>query len=138
MSIQAGVCSSFHLEILAGVHTPQDVYRIALYSSAANIGPMTTAYTPEHEVKGQGYTPGGVTLTGFSITGTGRPARLDFSTVIIPNATLNARGGLVYNASKNNRAVVVVDFGMDVRSSNGSFLIKMPAVGDTTSLVRIS
>lgn len=137
MLIKHGVCRSYNLEIVQGVHTPTDVYRIALYTSSADLGPHTTAYTPTGEVMGAGYSPGGPKLTGFSVTGNGHPARLDFQTVELPNATITARAGLIYNESKRNRAIVVVDFGKDIRSSNGPFIIRMPPVGDDTSLVRV-
>jgi len=43
---------------------------------------------------------------------------------------------LIYNASKSDRAIAVLDFGSDKTSAN--FTITMPANGATTALIRSS
>lgn len=137
MAITAGICQSYKREVLNGVHTGAHAYKIALFTSAAALDATTTAYAATNEVVGQGYTAGGAALTGFSVSGTG-VARLDFTTPSWANATITARGALIYNSSAANAAVMVLDFGMDVTSTNGAFTVTMPAVGDTTSLIRFS
>jgi hypothetical protein len=50
--------------------------------------------------------------------------------------TITARCALIYNSSKANRAIAVLDFGSDKTSSN--FTITMPANTSTTALIRSS
>lgn len=135
--IRAGLCHSYKREILCGVHEDTDVYMLALYSGSADISPQSEAYTPSGEVRGQGYEPGGVALTGFSVSG-GDVACLDFDDVTIKRATISADGGMIYNKTKGGRAVAVVKFGGTITSTNGPFYIEMPSVGPTTSVVRIA
>ena len=97
--------TSFKAEILQGIHDSADTYKIALYTSASTLGASTTAYTATNEISGVGYTSGGQTLSGFSVTTSGTTAILDFTTdPSWENATITARGALIYNASKANKA----------------------------------
>jgi len=138
MAITTGICYSYLQEILQGIHTSSDTYKIALYTSAANIGPSTTTYTATGEASGAGYTAGGATLSGFNVTLDAGVAILDFTVdPSWPNSTISARGCLIYNASKANRAVAAFDFGADVSSTNGTFQIAFPAPAAATGLVRI-
>jgi len=60
MAIVQSMASSFKREILLGEHDLEtDEIKIALYTSEANLGPATTAYTTSGEVVGDGYTAGG-------------------------------------------------------------------------------
>jgi hypothetical protein len=139
MAISAALCNSYKQEILSGTHSSADTYKLALYTSAATLGATTTAYAATNEVGASGsYSAGGVTLTGFSVSGTGATARLDFTIPVITSATITARGALVYNSTKSNKAVAVLDFGADITSTSGNFTVTAPAVGDSTSLIRIS
>lgn len=139
MAITSGVCNSYKREILQGVHEAGDTYVLALYTSAATLSAATTVYTSSNEVGASGtYSAGGGTLAGFSVTGAGAIARLDFDTLVFTGATITARGALVYNSSKGNKAVAVFDFGSDIISSAGPFKLTMPSVGDASSLVRIT
>jgi hypothetical protein len=137
MALTAGVANSYKQEIMQGIHSSSDTYMVALYQSSSSVGPTSTAYTTSGEASGTGYVAGGLPLAGFSVTGTSI-ARLDFNQVSWPGATITARGAMIYNASKGNRAVAVLDFGSDIQSVNGTFTFVPPAVGDTTSLVRIA
>jgi len=138
MAITTGICYSYLQEILQGIHSSSDTYKIALYTSSANIGPSTTQYTATGEASGAGYTAGGATLSGFSVTLDSGVAILDFTTdPSWPNSTITARGCLIYNASKSNKAVAAFDFGSDVSSTNGTFQIVFPAPAAATGLIRI-
>ena len=129
--------TSFKAEILQGIHDSADTYKIALYTSAATLGAPTTAYTTTNEVSGVGYTSGGQTLSGFSVTTSGTTAILDFTTdPSWENATITARGALIYNASKANKAVMVLDFGSDKSNSEGTFTIRLPLPDATNGLIR--
>jgi len=126
MAIVQSISNSYKAEILAGVHASTDTYKIALYTSAATLGATTTAYSATNEVVGTGYTAGGNTLIGFTVSGTS----LDFTTdPVWATATITARGALVYNSSKSNKAVAVYDFGSDIASTNGDFTVSINALG---------
>ena len=139
MAIVSGACNSWKREIISGVHEADDVYMLALYTHSASLSPATTVYSSTNEVPASGtYHAGGGRLTGFSVSGSGPTARLDFDTITFNDATITARGAMVYIRSKGNRAVAVFDFGSDIISSAGPFKLTMPSVGDASSLVRIT
>lgn len=130
MAITQAIPTSFKAEILQGIHDSADTYKMALYTSVATLGASTTAYSATNEVVGTGYTAGGVTLSGFNVTTSGTTAILDFTTdPFWENATITARGALVYNASKSNKAVAIYDFGSDIASTNGDFTVSINALG---------
>ena len=138
MAITTAMCTSFRAEVLQGVHSSADTYKIALYTSAATMDSTTTAYTTTNEVSGVGYTAGGQTLVGFSVTTSGTTAILDWTTdPSWANATITARGAMIYNASKSNKAVAVWDFGADKTSTTGTFAVTFPAPDATNGLIKI-
>ena len=137
MAILQAIATSFKAEILQGIHDSADTYKIALYTSASTLDATATAYTTTNEVSGAGYTSGGQTLSGFSVTTSGTTAILDFTTdPSWENATITARGALIYNASKANKAVMVLDFGSDKSNSEGTFTIRLPLPDATNGLIR--
>ena len=139
MAITAAVCSSYKQEILQGTHSSADTYKIALYTSTATLDATTTAYTATNEVSGTGYTAGGATLSGFTVGGSGSTAWLDFTTdPSWPSATITARGALIYNSSKSNKAVAVLNFGSDVTSTASTFTVTFPVADATNALLRIA
>ena len=138
MAITQAIPTSFKAEILQGIHDSADTYKMALYTNAATLGASTTAYSATNEVVGTGYTIGGTTLSGFNVTTSGTTAILDFTTdPFWENATITARGALIYNSSKSNKAVYVLDFGSDITSTNGTFAVTLPAPDATNGLIRI-
>jgi predicted amino acid dehydrogenase len=137
--ITQSLCSSFKQQILLGEHDlDTDVIKIALYTSAATLGDSTTAYTATNEVVGTGYTAGGNTLAGATVSLTGTTAFVDFSDTTWSNATITARGALIYNSSKSNKAIAVLDFGADKTSTAGDFTVVFPANDATNAIVRIA
>jgi len=139
MAISQAMCSSFKQQLFLGEHDlDTDVIKIALYTSAATLGASTTAYTTSDEVaNGNGYTTGGNTLTGASVSLSGTTAFVDFSDTTWAASTITARGALIYNSSKSNKAVAAFDFGANVVSVTGTFTIDLPAAG-ASALIRIS
>jgi len=108
-----------------------DVFRMALYTSDAELGPATPGYTTLGEVQAQGYSAGGQVLTGFTLL---RPAARSVaivwdSPVLWPNSTITARGALIYNASRGNVAVAVLDFGKDIISTDHEFEVTLSELG---------
>jgi hypothetical protein len=139
MPITQGMASSFKQQILLGEHDMDtDTFKIALYTSAANLDASTTVYTTSNEVTGTGYTAGGNTLTGATVTLTGTTAFVDFSDTSWSTATITARGALIYNSSKSDKAVAVLDFGSDKTSTGGTFTIQFPVNDATNAIIRIA
>jgi hypothetical protein len=139
MAITAGVCDSYTKEIMEGTHVIADVYKIALYTSAATLSAATTAYSATNEVAGTGYTAGGQTLTGFVAAVYTGVAVLDFTTD--PSwaaSTITTAGALIYNSSKSNKAVAVLSFGGDVSTTAGTLTVQFPVAAAATGLIRIS
>lgn len=139
MAITSAVCNSFKQELLGGIHDlDTDVIKMALYTSAATLGASTTVYSSSNEVIGAGYVAGGNTLTGASISLDGSVALVDFADSTWSAATITARGALIYNSSKANRAIATIDFGSDKISTNGDFIIQFPAATGTNAIIRIN
>lgn len=140
MAITQAMCSSFKQQILLGEHDMDtDTFKIALYTSAANLDASTTAYTTSGEVAtGGGYTAGGNTLSGATVSLTGTTAFVDFSDTSWSTATITARGALIYNSSKSDKAVAVLDFGSDKTSTGGTFTIQFPTNDASNAIVRIA
>jgi hypothetical protein len=136
MAITTAVCNSYKQEILEGVHASTDTYKIALFTDAATLGAATTAYASTNEVSGTGYTAGGVTLTGFTSGLSSGTAYITFSDASWANATITARGCLIYNSSKSNKAVATFDFGGNITSTSGTFTVDLPVAG-ASALIRI-
>lgn len=134
MSIVQTQTTSFKAELYQAIHNLLiDTLKIALYTANADLNSATTVYSPSNEVTGSGYVPGGVQLTGVSINTSGYTAYVNFNDVNF-NASVTARCALIYNASKGNKSIAVLDFGSDKTST--SFKITMPANTATTSLIR--
>jgi hypothetical protein len=141
MTITAAFCNSFKQELLAMTpHTAADTYKIALFTSAATLSKSTTAYAATNEVaNGNGYTTGGATLSGFSVTLDTDTAILDWT--VDPTwaaSTITARGALIYNSSRSNKACLVLDFGSDITSTADTFTVTLPAPAAATGLGRIA
>lgn len=138
MAIAQGMCSSFKAELMLGVHDiDTDVIKMALYTDAAALSAATTVYTSVGEVVGAGYVAGGKALTGGTVVQDGTVALGGFDDTTFNSVTLTARGALIYNSSKANRAIAVLDFGSDKTSVNGDFGVIMPSLTATTALLRI-
>jgi hypothetical protein len=141
MAISQAMCSSFKQQLFLGEHDlDTDIIKIALYTSAATLGASTTAYTTSNEVSSSGtnYTAGGNTLTGATVSLSGTTAFVDFSDTSWSSATITARGALIYNSSKSDKAIAVLDFGSDKTSTNGTFTVQMPAATASDALIRIA
>jgi len=130
--------SSFKQQILLGEHDlDTDVIKIALYTSSATLGATTTVYTTSNEVVGTGYTAGGNTLTGAAVTLDGTTAVVDFNDTSWTSATITARGALIYNSSKSDKAIAVLDFGSDKTSTAGTFTINFPAATAGSAIIQV-
>ena len=135
----AALCTSFKQQILQGIHLAADVYKIALFTSAAALDAATTAYSTTNECPGTGnYTQGGIDLAGFATGSSGTTAWIDWTTnPSWASATITARGALIYNSSRANKAVAVLDFVTDKTSTAGTFLITLPAADASNAIIRL-
>lgn len=149
MAITHGVCYSFKNELMQGTHDfANDTIMLALYSASADIGPNTTAYTTSGEVSGANYSAGGVEIpvaTGYpqlnpsAQTGTAANTvmLLDFDDVTLSNVSITPSGALIYNSSKSNRAIAVVDFGGPKAASAEDLTISFPNPTPMSAILRI-
>lgn len=129
-------CTSFKAECYQGIHDLlNDTIKMALYISTANLGASTTAYTATGETSGTGYSAGGAVMSGVTINTDGSTAYVNFSNVVWNPAAFTARGALIYNASKANRAIAVLDFGAD-KTPATTFTVSMPANTANSALIR--
>lgn len=144
MAISQAMVTSFKVGILDGTFDfssdTTQTFKIALYTSAATLGASTTAYTSSNEVTGTGYSAGGNTLTiSTNPTSSGTTAYLDFADTTWSNATITARGALIYLANgTTNPAVCVLDFGGDKTSTAGDFTIQFPTADASSAILRIA
>lgn len=136
MSILQTQTTSFKAELYQAIHDlTTDTLKVALYNGNANLNETTTVYTTLNEVTGGGYVAGGVTLTGVTLNTSGYTAYVNFNNANF-SAAVTARCALIYNSSKGNKSIAVLDFGADKTSS--SFTLTMPTNTPTTALIRSS
>lgn len=137
MSLQQTLTTSFKQQILLGEHDLEtDTLKLALFTALATLGPNTTTYATTYEVVGTGYTAGGNILTDVTIsTSANGVVYVDFANSVWNPAAFTARGGLIYNFSKGNKSIAVLDFGADKTCQN-SFTVQMPENTSTAALLR--
>lgn len=134
--ITSGICVGAKRDFLRGVHRPEDIYKVALYSPSATLNPFTADYLVEGEVKGSGYEKGGLILEGYTCDVDGTTGYLNWSkSPVWYNATISAAGALVYNATKK-ASIIVLAFDELVTSTNGNWRLPMPAPTANSALVR--
>jgi hypothetical protein len=134
--IQQGQTTSFKEELYLGIHDlDTDVIKIALYTANADLNYDTTVYSATEEITGTGYTAGGKTLTGANVSSSGTTAYVTFDNVTWNPASFTCRCALIYNSSKANRSIAVLDFGSDKTAIN-TFTITFPADTATSAIIR--
>ena len=129
--------TSFKQQLLQAVHDfSTDTFYMALYTANADLGATTTVYTSSGEILGTGYTAAGQVMTGISVSVTDTTAFVNFTNVVWTTGAFTARGALIYNTSKGNKSVAVLDFGAD-KTTTTSFTVDMPTNSATTALIRL-
>jgi hypothetical protein len=137
MSIVQTQTTSFKKELYQAIHDlSTDTVKVALYTASADLNADTTVYSTTNEVVASGYTAGGQVMTGASINSSGYTAYVNWDNVVW-TSSLTARCALIYNASKGNKSIAVLDFGSD-KTSTTTFTTTMPANTSTTALIRSS
>ena len=139
MAISQVLCTSFKKELLEGTHDfANDTFKIALYTSAATLNADTTVYSTDNEVSGTGYVADDKALSASTVASGDGVGFVNFSDATWASSSFTARGALIYNSSKSNKAVMVLDFGDDKTSNNSTFTVGMPANTSTAALIRIT
>ena len=139
--ITAGLTNTFKEQLLLGVHDfSTDVLKIALYTSDAELGPLTPEYTSSNEVVGTAYVATGQVLTGVTVS---LSESLGIAYVSFNNPTWNAatfttRGALIYNSSKAGKSIAVLNFGLNQTVLSQQFQIQLPTDDAESALIRIS
>jgi len=137
MSIVQTQTTSFKKELYEAVHNlSTDTLKIALYTGNASLNEDTTVYSATNEVVASGYTAGGNTLTGVTISSSDYTAYVNFANTSW-TAAITARCALIYNVTQGNKSIAVIDFGAD-KTSTTTFTITMPSNTSTTALIRSS
>jgi hypothetical protein len=131
--------TSFKAELYEGIHDLiDDTIKIALFNANADLTASTTTYSTNQEVTGTGYTAGGNTLTGATVRSGGTTAYVSFDNTTWSSASFTCRGALIYNSSKANRSVAVLNFGSDKIVANGTLTIEFPSNDVTSAILRSS
>jgi hypothetical protein len=134
----AGLTASFKEQVLLGVHDfLNDVFKIALYDSTATLDSNTTVYTTTGEVTSAGYTAGGQVLLVPTVGVGNDTGYASFASPIWYGTTFSVRGALIYNFTKSNKSVGVLNFGIDQTTLGQNFEIRFPANNPETSIIRI-
>ena len=145
MSVSTAMCTSFKQELLQKVHNVgSDTLKIALIkaSPSGTYGAATTNFSDvtgnSDEASGTGYSSGGQNLDSAAITVSGTTALVDFADEVFSDVTLSASGCIIYNSSASNKAIATISFGGTVSATAGDLTIEFPAVGASTSIIRIA
>lgn len=120
-----------------------DTIKVALVSSSYTPNQDTHDYWDDvsaNEVSGTGYTAGGATLSGKTVTydSASNVVVLDANDVTWASSTVTARYAVVYDdagATASQKVLIgYVDFGSDQSSTNGNFTITW----DSTGIIRLT
>ena len=114
-----------------------DTLKIALYTASASLNADTTVYISTNEVSSANYTAGGQTLTNVTVTVSGTTVYVSFGNPSWSNVSFTCRGALIYNSSKSNKSIAVLNFGSDkVATPAAPFVVTLPANTAATALIR--
>jgi hypothetical protein len=150
VSISQTLCTSFKQQLLLGVHDFRvggDTFKLALYTTMADLGAGTTAYTTSGEISGTGYSAGGITLTSLGASAADGTGFISFANATFSGASFTAYGALIYNTTPSalgptggtlvNPAVCVLDFGGARTVTANNFVIQFPANNAANAIVRV-
>jgi len=155
------MCTTFKQGLLNGdfdfSSDTSHVFKIALFTSSADgtdfggdntdMDATVKYYATTNEIAATGsgdnpYVAGGGTLTiSTNPTTGGTTAYLSFSEETFTNATITARGAIIYRSDASaptNDACVVLDFGADKTSTSGDFTITFPTADASDAIIRIA
>ena len=127
-------------ESLALINLQTDTIKLMLVTSTyvPNQDTQTKRSDITNEVVGAGYTAGGVILANKTVTvnNTTNKAVFDADDVTIPNATITARGAVLYKSrggvATSDELIAYLDFNSDITATAGNFVITFDANGILT------
>jgi hypothetical protein len=127
--IQTAVCDSFELEVADGMHALTDEYRLALIkpNAAGSYGAGTTNYAQlgADEAEGAGWPHGGVPIKRLPTTDDPSGRLLNFEGIERQSVAIKAAGALIYNASKEGRAVSVHKLPQAIGTAGGELVVRI-------------
>jgi hypothetical protein len=128
-------CLSAEMDFSSGT---SQVFKMALYTTLADLDYTTAAYTATNEVvNGGGYTTGGLILTVDQVpVADGRTGLISFADAIWTSTVITAAGGLIYATDAGLPSVAVIDFGGNKTTSGGNFEVNMPPASALTAILR--
>jgi hypothetical protein len=113
-----------------------DSHKGALYLNALTPNYSTdSVYSATSESSGTGYTAGGKAITGLTPTLTESPTgtvMYDMDNLSWTEATITARGLILYADALSDKLILGMAFGQDYVSTNGTFLVQFAAGGLAT------
>jgi len=134
--------TSFKQQLLTATHdftpTTGDTFKMALYLPTASLGADTTVYTATGEITGAGYSAGGITITTIAPVSSGTTAYVSFNTATFTGLVNSSiAGALIYNSTKSNKTVAVLDFGgTKISTAAVPLVITFPTASFTTAIIR--
>lgn len=141
MTIRQGLTTSFKLDMVNGrQNVASDALKIALYTAFADINENTTVYSSDNEISGTGYTAGGQALSNVTVNSTSNGiVYVSFSNPVWDPAQFTARGALIYNTTRSNASIAVLDFGSDkTQAGNNTFTVTLPPDTASSALIRVN
>ena len=148
MAITQAMCTSFKQQLLTATHDftngTGDTFKLALFRATASIsgtfGAGTTNYSDmgADEATGTNYTAGGSPLTNVTPASSGTTAYTDFADLVFSTVTITTSGALIYNSSKSNKAVCVLNFGGDKTATAGDLTIIFPTADASSAIIRLT
>jgi hypothetical protein len=142
MAIIQGLTDSFLRELLVGEHNftnlSGDTFKIALYTSSAELGPSTTAYSATNEISATNYTAGGKVLSSVTPVLDSGTAVADFADAVWTGTDMTGvRAALIYNSTNSNQSVMILDFGYAQEHNGGTFTVTFPVADRNTGIIRL-
>jgi len=129
--------TSFKSDILQGLQAlGTDTIKLALYTGDASLNADTTAYTTVGEVVGTGYTAGGKTCTNVTVNSLNGVAYVSFDNLTWTSSAFTCRGALIYNSSKSDKSIAVLNFGSD-KTCSSTFTVTLPTNTYTSAIIRV-
>jgi hypothetical protein len=127
--IETAICASFEDELVDGVHQPDDEYRLTLFAAQTKgtYGSMTCCYddiAEEDEADGEGFPDGGIPLTNRMSERKGAEHVISWDPVDFGPMTIETSGLMVYNATREGRAVYVQRFDRPIGLSNQRLVMR--------------
>ena len=137
--ISQTITNQFKSDILQGIQNLlTDSLYLALYTGNATLNANTTTYSSANEVSSTNYTAGGQIVTGVTInTDTqNNVVYVSFNNVTWTNVSFVCRGALLYNSSKSNHSIAVLNWGSD-KNAGPNFVVQLPVNSSSSALIRL-